>query len=314
MNLVKPRRLRPGDRVALVSVSSPVPSRGDVDKMVKCIEGFDLAVDVDENVMDRLGYLAGADSVRASALTRALENPDIRAVFFAWGGKGANHLLTNINYAALRRDPKIVMGLSDPSAIINAITKTSGIVTFHGPTGVNFANPDGLAKFTETAFRNAVFGTTYPAGIPRYSSWQVLRPGEASGPLVGGHLSTVQTLLGSVYEPNWDGAIFFWEEVGRTPRAIDLSLWQFRLNGVFDRISGMVVGRPLECADPVYDDEFDLLATIKNATSGYSFPILFNVDLGHADPKVTLPVGARAQLNLRDEGNPQFILVESGVE
>jgi muramoyltetrapeptide carboxypeptidase len=76
----------------------------------------------------------------------------------------------------------------------------------------------------------------------------------------------------------------------------------------------MVVGRPLDCAEPIYDKEMDLLATIKNAVKGYTFPILFNVDLGHADPKVTLPVGVRASLVLPQEGRPEFTLLESGVE
>lgn len=313
MTIIKPPRLRTGDRVALVSVSSPVPSAKDIDNMVKCLEGFGLDVDADENVLDRHGYLAGTDEFRSRALTRALRSPNIRAVFFAWGGKGANHLLSHIDYDAFRNDPKIVVGLSDPSCIINALTRVSGVVTFHGPTGVNFANRDGLDEFTRISFRNALFGATYPAPVPCFSSWQVLRTGQATGPLVGGHLSTVQTLLGSRYEPNWDGAIFFWEEVGRTPRAIDLSLWHFRLNGVFDRIAGMVVGRPLDCTDPDYDDQLDLIETIKNATRGFSFPILFNVDLGHADPKVTLPVGALAELVLLEEAEPQFTLLESGV-
>lgn len=317
MKVIKPPRLRTGDRVALISVSSPVPTSNDVDNMVHCLQKFGLKVMVDENVMDRIGFLAGPDDLRASALAKAIRDPEIRAVFFAWGGKGANHLLEHIDYDLLQRSPKIIVGLSDPSCIINAITKKSNIVTFHGPTGVNFADPNCLASFTESSFIRNLFGngeTPDSIPVPKFSPWVTLHEGRATGNLVGGHLSTIQTLLGTPYEPEWDNSIFFWEEVGRAPRAIDLSLWHFRLRGVFDKIAGMVIGRPLDCADPSYDDELDFQGTVLNAIRGFNFPVLFNVDLGHADPKVTIPVGVNAELLLNDNDDPIFNLLESGVQ
>lgn len=311
MSIIKPPALHSGDRVALVSVSSPVPSSDHVDNMVKFLKKQGLAVTVDAGVLSNFGFLAGTDAERLAGLNRALEDERIRAVFFAWGGKGANHLLPGINYEALRRDPKILMGLSDPTCVLNAVTRLANIVTFHGPTGVNFSAPTGLDPFTEASFTQAIFGDTDGYSVPRHSGWQVLKSGTAAGRLAGGHLGTVQTLLGTRYEPDWDGAIMCWEEVGRPARSIDLSLWHFRLRGVFDSIAGMVVGHPLDCNDPEYDAELDLPAMILNATEGYDFPILYNVDFGHADPKVTLPLGVRAELALGDDQT--LTLLESAV-
>lgn len=311
--MIKPRRLRAGDTVSLVSVSSPVPTTASIDNMVRCLAGFGLATKVDPHAVDSYGYLAGADAIRQSALNSALVDPDTAAVFFAWGGKGATHLLEGIDYEAFRRRPKVVVGLSDPSAIVNALCRIAGVVTFHGPTGVNFAEEAGLHEYTSNSFVGSLFEADYHGIVSAYSEWETLRPGFAEGTLVRGHLSTIQTLLGSRFEPDWDGAIFFWEEVGRAARAIDLSLWHYRLAGVFDRIAGMIVGRPLECNDPEFDSELGLTDTIRQACSGYDFPILYNVDLGHADPKLTLPLGVRARVELQTTASG-FEILEGGVE
>jgi muramoyltetrapeptide carboxypeptidase len=314
MKVIKPKRLRHGDVVSLISVSSPVPSEESVDQMVQCLNSFGLEVDVDPHVFERLGYLAGPDDVRIKSLNKALSHDKRAAVFFAWGGKGANHLLSEIDYTNFRQHPRIVVGLSDPTSIINALNSQSNVVTFHGPTGVNFSAPGGLAEYTETSFLETLFEARPVGKIKSYSQWEVIKSGKARGPLVGGHLPTVQTLLGTPYEPKWDGAVFFWEEIGRTARSIDLSLWHFRNAGVFDRIAGIIVGRPLDCNDAVYDADFDLIAAVRNACRGYNFPILYNVDLGHPDPKLTLPIGIPIEMDLSDEKNPVLIINEACVE
>lgn len=309
---IRPQRLRPGDTVGVVSVSSPVPSSGHVERIRAGLEALGLDVRLFPHVGDRFGYLAGRDGSRLMDLNAALVDPDIRAIFFAWGGKGANHLLPSINFEGFRQHPKIVIGLSDPTCIINALSARTHVITFHGPTGVNFAHEDGLHAFTKNAMVRALFEAKPLGPLPRYSKWEVLRPGRASGRLFGGHLSTVQTLLGTPYEPDWSGSIFFWEEIGKIPSAIDLSLTHFRLHGVLDKITGMIIGRPLNCNDATTDSELDLRQMVLEICANYEFPILFNVDLGHADPKLTIPIGALAELDLTSQ-EPSFSIQESGV-
>ncbi len=122
----------------------------------------------------------------------------------------------------------------------------------------------------------------------------------------------MQTLLGTPYEPEWDGAIFFWEEVGRPPRQIDHLLMHFKLRGVFERIGGMIIGRPLACEDKEAAMDIDFRKMVLSLCREYSFPILFNVDLGHADPKLTIPIGAVGELQLT-YGRIAFTLPEGAV-
>ena len=310
---IKPPALKPGDQVALFSISSPIPSEAHLARMIDCLESFGLQVITFPSTIARYGYLAGADDLRLENMNRAIASPEIRAIFFAWGGSGANHLLPHIDYAVFQRTPKIVVGLSDPSCVLNALTARTGVITFHGPTGVNFAAEEGLPAYTRESFVQNLFAEGVFIGeVPSYSPWEILKPGQAKGPLFGGHLTTIQTLLGTPYAPNWDGCIFFWEEIGKTPRAIDKALSHFKLAGVLERIAGMVVGRPLDCADPDHDAEMDIRRMVIEICREYDFPILFNVDLGHTDPKLTLPIGALAELQLQNN-QPAFTLLESGV-
>jgi muramoyltetrapeptide carboxypeptidase len=309
---IKPPRLKQGDVVYVTSVSSPIPSSDDLERIDSCLTALGLEVVHGDHVLAEHGYLAGTTQQRIDDLNRGLRDDDVRAIVFGWGGKGASHLLPLIDYDAFRRSPKIVLGLSDPAALINALHTRTGVVTFHGPTGVNFADAAGLAPYTKTSLTRALFDATPAGDLPPYSDWEGLRDGTASGRLVGGHLTTIQALLGTPYEPVWDGRILFWEEVGRAPRHIDQILTHFRQRGVFDKIAGMVVGHPLECEDPKTDDVMDLRDTIKLVCEDFAFPVLFNVDLGHADPKLTLPIGAMAEMRV-DSHELRFTLTEGGV-
>jgi muramoyltetrapeptide carboxypeptidase len=309
---VLPTHLVPGDTVLLTSVSSPVPSDAHLHRMIACLRALGLQVRPAEHVMAREAYAAGPPEVRATDFNRGLADGNVRAIFFAWGGKAANQILPLLDYDQFARQPKIVVGLSDPVTILNALYARTGVLTFHGPTGVNFSDPAGLAPYTTNALRRVLFSSAPPGALPAFSPWETLRAGRAQGRILGGHLSTMQTLLGTPFEPAWDESIFFWEEVGRTPRQIDHILTHFKLRGVFEKIRGMVVGRLLGCEDKEADMNVDPRKMILSLCKEYSFPILFNVDSGHADPKLTIPIGGIAELDLGD-GRMSFALPEACV-
>ena len=138
MQLIRPRHLAPGDTVLLTSVSSPVPSEAHLQRMTFCLRSFGLIVTHSEHIMAREAYTAGSAEMRAKDLNRGFADDSIRAIFFAWGGKGANHLLPLLRYDLFHDRPKIVVGLSDPVSILNALHARTGVVTFHGPTRCQF--------------------------------------------------------------------------------------------------------------------------------------------------------------------------------
>ena len=138
----------------------------------------------------------------------------------------------------------------------------------------------------------------------------VLRPGKAKGRLIGGNLTTLQQLIGTPYEPCWDGAILFWEDVCEQPHVLDARLTHFRNAGVFDRLASMIVGNLEACDEHDYENMPPIEDIVLHLTKGHRFPILHHIDLGHTESKLTIPIGVEAEVN-GDAGS--LIIGESGV-
>ncbi len=301
-----PPRLRPGDTVGIISPSSPVTAEA-VGRMVAYFEGRGFRVKVAPNALASFGFLAGTPQQRADDLNLMLRDPEVRMVMTSMGGAGAAHLLPLVDYPAMAADPKIVVGLSNPSILLNAITSVAGVPTFHGPNGVQFGGYAPLTPYCEDNLWPLIGAElALPYAFPVRDSIRVLRAGPAvEGPLYGGHLRTNQVLLGTPWEPDWKGALLFLEEDQVELYRTDAMLAHLRLAGVFDAIKGLIVGRPVEC-DPVEAETLDDIV-LRNC-AGYDFPIVADVPIGHTDDKLTLPIGCRALLDTRE---PCLALVES---
>jgi muramoyltetrapeptide carboxypeptidase len=301
-----PRRLRTGDRVGIVSTSSPVQA-DHVSRTRQYFEERGYRVCEGEHVLDSYGYMAGTAEARARDFNAMLNNPDIRMIVTARGGESAIQLLPLIEYGTLALDPKIICALSDPSILLNALTARSAVPTFHGPNGYDFGSEEPIA-FTEENFWPLVTGERkYPHTLPVQERMKVLREGPAvNGWLWGGHMGTISGLLGTNFLPRWAGGILFLEEfIVNFPRT-DALMTHFRLAGVFDRIRALVIGEPAEM-----DGSWETYAEIilRNC-AGFSFPIVANVPLGHTPDKITLPIGGKARL---DTAALRFELLEAVV-
>lgn len=291
----KPRGLREGDVVGIVSTSSPVTPEA-VDRMRCYFESRGYRVKVAPNVLARFGFLAGPAASRADDLNSLLRDPDVRMVVTAMGGAGAAHLLPLVDYDALATSPKIVVGLSNPSVLLNAMTRRASVPTFHGPNGVEFGGLAPLTEFTERNFWALVRGEfRIPHAFPVCDGMKVVRDGPAAeGPLLGGDLRGVQLLIGTPWEPNWGGAILSIELFRVELFRLDGFLAHLRLAGVLQGLSGLIVGQPVEC-DAV---EVETLGDIVlRSCEGYDFPIVTGVPIGHTDDKITLPLGCRVRLD-----------------
>lgn len=305
---MKPPALKPGDTVGIVSTSSPCPPEA-LDRMESYLRGKGYGVKRTPHVLASRGYLAGSAEDRAADLNAMFADPQVRMILTAFGGKGANQLLTLLDWDGIRTNPKIFVGLSDPSVVANAVTARTGIVTFHGPTGYDFGMT-AIHAFTDVWFWKAVTGGH---GLP----WEldvtgslVVRHGrEVTGHLVGGHLGTLQSLVGTPWAPQWDGAILFVEEIFTEWERIDAMLTHFRLAGVFDRVRGLIVGRCVDCKSQAPADA-DFLQMILRCVGG-AFPILAEVSLGHTPEKLTLPLGVPARLRTNP---PSLEVLERGVQ
>lgn len=299
MDIRKPKPLRTGDTVGLVSVSSPVAKKT-VDKSVEYLTKLGYSVELGRYILQNEGYMAGTVEQRASDLNEMFRRDDIKAVFCAYGGTSANQILPYIDYDLIRTKLKIFVGLSDSSILATAIYVKCRIVTFHGPTGYNFGEA-GMTEYTERHFLRALCNPEPLGEIEELSPWITIRKGSTEGEILGGNLSLLQSLVGTVYEPDWENKILFWEDLFVEYHTIDLMLTHLDLVGVFRKIKGMVIGNLLGCKEQEYQTKETFEEVIRRILTKYDFPILHNVDLGHTDDKITIPIGTVVRLDLNSE-------------
>lgn len=264
------------------------------------------------HVLDRRGYLAGRDEDRADDVNAMFRNPEIGAIICSRGGYGTPRLIDKLDFDAIRNNPKIFVGYSDLTAVSLAIWQQTQLVTYSGPM-IAVEMGRGIDPFTETSFWTSVTNSQ-PAGLltnPDSSSIRVIKPGRAEGRLLGGCLSLIDVLLGTPFFPDFDGAILILEDIDEEPYRVDRYLAQLRLAGVFDKISGIVLGQFIDCGpkdpekpaltlDEIFMDYFGNL----------NIPIIADFAYGHGTIKHTIPIGIQAMLDTEAGG---LILTESAV-
>ncbi len=296
MELVKPRPLLPGDRIGIVSTSSPV-TIGELDRLAARLTDRGYAVRVADGVLDRDGYLAGSAERRAAGVRQMFADPEVALVMPASGGTGAGHLVDLLDYTLIRAHPKLFTGFSNPSVLNNSILAAAGLPSVHGVTGFQFFGWPTADEPTESAFWRMV---SWPiAGLEvTGADWRVYRTAgpAVSGPVVGGNLWELVALAGTRWMPSTSGAIVLVESVDTTFEEVDRLLTQLRLAGVFQGIAALVVGAPADWpTDEAPDESADEL--VLRCVRG-QFPVITGVEFGHQQRKIPFPVGCRVEFDL----------------
>ena len=290
MKVLLPPPLRTGDRIGVAAPAGPV-RRPALEHGIAALERGGYAVTRGEHLTDRTGYLAGSDRHRAADLNRMLADPDLHAIWFARGGYGSHRIVAELDFAALRRAPKALVGYSDITVLHAAAWKAAGLVGFHGPLVAELGDREA---YDAPALWRALGGRTLRFTLTRGST---LRPGRGEGPIVGGCLSVLVALLGTPFELDTRGTILFWEEVNEEPFRIDRMLAQLRLAGSLKGLRGMVVGRLLNCRASRAANDLPLAEILQAHLAGTDYPVVVDFPAGHCDGKVTLPLGRTARLD-----------------
>jgi muramoyltetrapeptide carboxypeptidase len=308
--LLKPPRLRSGDRIAIVSPASPF-QRDEFDKGVAELRRLGFEPVFDDRVFARHGgYLSGAGAVRARAFLDAWRDPLVRALIAVRGGYGSVHLLPFLDDEDLRKTPKPFIGYSDLTTVLTYLTLQCGIVSFHGPM-LDRRLGNGIDAYDRGSFINALSSPVALGELPA-PDLQVLRQGEATGPLVGGTLAQLVASLGTPYafKPS-QGHVLFLEDVGERPYRLDRMLTQLRLAGVIETASALVFGEFRDCDEP--RGEPSARGTLADLVKDFKGPVVFGFPSGHTrGPLVTLPFGIRTRVVA--DGTPRVIVEESAVE
>ena len=287
--LIKPSSLRPGDTIGIAAPASPFDQEA-FEAGVGVLEAMGFTVKIPDKLFKREGYLAGSDAERAALLMDLFGDKTVRAIFCARGGFGSMRLLPLLDLEKIGRQPKIVVGFSDVTALLITLFKKCGLLTFHGPMVSTLGKG---SERTSSALMAAV--STHSPLVLTPSRPVVLSPGHASGPVIGGNLTTLSHLMGTPFEPAFEGHLLFLEDRGEAPYRIDRMLSQFRLGGCLDRVAGVILGSFEHCGplEEVYD-------IVKRIFQERPVPVLAGFDIGHGTDNMTLPLGLHADLDTED--------------
>jgi muramoyltetrapeptide carboxypeptidase len=298
----KPPPLRKGDTIGLVAPASPVPAET-VRAAAANLERRGFTVKVAPGSEARRGYLAGTDAARAEALNGFLRDPSVKAVLCLRGGFGSPRILDRVDYDAIRRDPKVIIGYSDITALLLAVQRRAGVVTFHGPMGGEWAPGRGITPYSEKYFWDA-----FADRSPLFTDWggerahgmkepTALAGGSAEGILTGGNLSVLCSLLGTPYEIDTRDSILFLEDVSERPFRIDRMLNQLRLAGKLGQARGILLGAFTNCEDPNPSSSLSLGEVFTDYFATLGVPVLADYPAGHTADQATLPIGIRVRLD-----------------
>ena len=308
--MLKPQRLRSGDRIAIVAPASPF-AREEFDKGVAELAQLGFEPVFEESVFARhAGYLSGEGTARAQAFLRAWTDRSVKALIAVRGGYGSIHLLPHFAGVDLRRTPKAFIGYSDLTTVLTYLTTSCGIVSFHGPM-LDRRLSRGIDAYDRSSFLRAL-SEAEPAGELATSKLETLRSGEAAGPLIGGTLAQLVASLGTPYAVRPpDGHVLFLEDIGERPYKLDRMLTQLRLAGVLAKASAIVLGEFAECDEP--RGEPSARGVLADLLRDFEGPVVYGFPSGHtARPLVTLPFGVRARVVAHD--HPRLIIEEAAVE
>ncbi|MFH1980875.1 MAG: LD-carboxypeptidase [Pseudomonadota bacterium] len=278
-------RLKPGATIGVAAPAGPF----DEDLFatgLSIIEGMGFKAHVDPRIAAKTAFLAGDDRQRADVLHALFENKGISAIICARGGYGSLRLLPLLDAPLISRNPKPVIGFSDITALLLFLSLRCGIPAIHGPVVTSLATSDaatlaGLEKLLSGA---AIAIAADPA--------DVLRPGIAAGPLIGGNLTTLNHLLATGFMPDLSGCILLLEDIHEAPYRLDRMLCQMRMAGCFDALAGLALGTFEYCGEPAHIRDVFLTHFER-----LSIPVMGGFPIGHGATNLAVPLGVPAVLD-----------------
>lgn len=289
--LKKPAALKTGDTIRIVASSSPFDKAAFL-AGVTLLESWGFNIKYQKNIFDREPYLAGSDQRRFDELASALADNTTKAILFARGGYGAMRLLALLDKKRIKTPPKIILGYSDLTALLNYFEQRLNWATFYGPVVAK-----DMSATSDSATLNslkAALTSTKPLGEFNFNESLCLKSGKATAPITGGCLSIITSLMGTPYEINTNEKILFLEDINEKPYQIDRMLTQLKLAGKFKKCCGVIFGS-LNGPNPHAHYEQTVMSVLGNL----KIPILMNFPAGHSPIKITLPLGVNVCLDAK---------------
>lgn len=301
----KPQRLQVGDRVRLVSPAS-TPPEAEVNATIEHLEKLGLKVELGKHVFDRLGFLAGTDEARLSDFNDALRDPGIRAVIATRGGKGAYRIASHLDFDAMSRHPKLLVGFSEITVLHLAVQKHCGLPGLHGAPWSPEFDQSSADSFINAAFSDDL---TIIESDCKESTFDLTTAGIARGTLIGGNQEMIATAAGWAL-PRLEGAIVLLEAYGLGLGQMDRHLTMLQQAGHLQGIAGVAIGQYTDCGpDSTTQGGWTTNDVLGDKLHALGIPILGGLRIGHGNSPVAVPVGTLATL----DADSRMLSVDSAV-
>jgi len=296
-DVIFPKKLKPNDIVAIVSPSSPT-NNWEVTKTVNFLKSLNLKVEIGKNITKQTNnyrYLAASDKDRIEEFNYYINREDISAIIASRGGYGSMRIIEDINFESITKYPKIFVGFSDFTYILNAISKINNLATYYGPVGIS-----SFTEYTKKYFIDALFENQKETYIISKPDSIVINEGKAEGRLIGGNLTLCCATLGTPYEIMTDNCILMLEDINVEAYEIDRMLNHLKLAGKFKNLQGIVLGyfSNIKRRKPFYPNfSYTILEVFEQVLKPYNIPIIANFPFGHISEQATFPILAYSVVN-----------------
>ena len=296
------RPLPDGGTIGVMAPSGPYFNGSDIDRPLRWWRERGYEVKLTGSVWAQDDYVAGPPEKRAEDLNALFADPEVDVIQALWGGTGAIEMLPFLDYGLIAQNPKALMGFSDITNLHIALRQQAGLVTFHGPGFGSMGAPERAAFTWDSAV--AAFRDGGAGEVPRDPDDAYVRTivgGRVTAPIVGGNLFTFVHLIGTPFDPVFDGAILLMEEVNEPPYVMEVHLHQLELAGKLQHLAGVVVGELKDCDwredRPEAPRTRSIEDVLERCLAPLGVPVLYKLPLGHGKHLATIPLGVQATLD-----------------
>lgn len=295
---IKPPRLKEGDTVGLIAPAFAAFNTLGVDAKIDSLKALGFKVVLGKHFYERHGYFAGSDDARAADVNTLFADPQIKAVIAFAGGWGCARLLPLLDYATIRKNPKILLGLSDVTSLLLGVHAQTGLVTFHGPSPRNRISAEHTMRVLSGDRVTMINPTDVGEDLAETKNRiRVITPGTARGRLVGGNLTVLSAIVGSPYLPDFSDRILFLEDVDEQIYRVDRMLTQLKLAGILDQVAGFVFGKCTECGPGERHGSLTLEQVLDEHIKPLGVPAWQGMMFGHIKEQFTLPEGVEVEID-----------------
>jgi muramoyltetrapeptide carboxypeptidase len=314
-----PSALKKGSTIGITAPASGVDN-AEIQEGIALLKASGYSIVLGNTLTRKYGYLSAPDSERAAEFMEFVERPDIDCILCARGGYGVMRILPMLDFGVIRANPKIIIGYSDITALLVAITKLSNVITYHGPVASSTFDSFTVDYFKKTLCKPITNEIITEPILSEYtpisfsdSRMTTLSKGIAKGRLTGGNLSMIVATLGTPYEIDTKDSLLFLEDIAEEPYRIDRMLTQLWLAGKLQQCAGIILGQFKNCEAkrvPGFEVSFSLQEVLESRITSLGIPAVYGLPIGHVKSKMTIPLGVMAEL---DAGNKTFSIMERPV-